>query len=409
MGRKDRRLGQQNSNGYREVLGRGGGGEHAAAGHSNGTKGGNQRKGLAADQWDCYGCGAICKGIRNCQRCNRAAPARIDRLFGHIAAGRSSSAVAAPAKDSKAEKELKAALARELELKKELEKLKVPPAGGGAEGGTAAMEVEQEEDIAGRITYHEEALRHAERSKAPSEILKMHQAALEQLKAEKLAGLSDAERLKRCEVRIKWEEGARDKAAAKLEAMRNEYQALQEKWAKDLRDSEHKLEAAKGRVEHWVAEKAKVKCSLAAAGPERSPAAATESSAHAALLAHLRTKAGDLDDVTKQLLEAVAADAAPQAPAAAEAAGSGTVAEPPAAVVAAGGGGGEQGAGAAPSSQNAGGGGQEDENEDECSEEDKKATSMLDEFLARQDVHGGSESMRKAMAAKNRGTPYGKA
>ena len=151
MGRKDRRIGQQNGDGYRPVQGRGGGRERAGAGHNSGTKGGNQSKGLAADQWDCYGCGTICKGIRNCQRCNRAAPARIDRLFGHIAAGRSNPAAGAPARDSKAEKDLKAALARETELKKELEKLKVPPAGGDA-GGSADMEVEQAEDIVGRTT-----------------------------------------------------------------------------------------------------------------------------------------------------------------------------------------------------------------------------------------------------------------
>ena len=207
MGRKDRRIGQQNDAGHRRVHGRGGGGERAAAGHGSGPKGGNQSKGLAADQWDCYGCGTICKGIRNCQRCGRAAPARIDRLFGHIAAGRSDPAAGAPAKDTKAEKDLKAALARETELKKELEKLKAPPAGGGAEGN-AAMEVEQEEDISGRITYHEEAIRHAERNKAPGDILKMHQSALELLKTEKLANLSESAQLGRADQRITW---AKDK------------------------------------------------------------------------------------------------------------------------------------------------------------------------------------------------------
>ena len=396
---KAQRHGAPGADGFRVA-----GGGRAAAGSNNGTKGGNQSKGLDADQWDCYKCGTICRGIRNCQRCNRAAPARIDRLFGRSAAGRSSPAAGAPARDSKVEKDLKAALARETELKKELEKLKVPPAGGGA-GGSTDMEVEQAEDIVGRIAYHEEAIRNAERNKAPSEILKMHQTALEQLKAEKLAGLSEADQLRRCDQHIKWEEAARDKAAAKLESMRKDFQALQEKWAKDLRDTESKLETQKGRVEHWIAEKAKVKCNLAAASPERSPAAAAEGTAHAALLAHLRARAGEFDDVTKQLLEATAAAAAPQAPAAATE-GGGVVEDPPAAVVAAGSGGGQQGVGAAVPLQDAGEG-EKGEADEENSEEDKKALSALDEFLARQEGQGGGASMRRAIAAKSRGSsPY---
>ena len=123
-------------------------------------------------------------------------------------------------------------------------------------------------------------------------------------------------------------------------------------------------------------------------------------------MAHLRAKAGELDDVTKQLLEAAAAAAAPQAPAASTTEGGGVVEDPPAAVVAAGSGGGQQGVGAAVPLQDAGEG-EKGEADEENSEEDKKALSALDEFLARQEGQGGGASMRRAIAAKSRGSsPY---
>ena len=138
---RGRNVGRQNADGFRQVQGRWAG-ERAAGGGGAGGKG----KVLASGEWDCWGCDLICKGIQNCKRCNRAAPAWLDR---QIASGggvrgqppRGSPTVsarataAAAANDKKHAAQLAAKDARIEKLEKEAAERKAAGEGGSGDGG----------------------------------------------------------------------------------------------------------------------------------------------------------------------------------------------------------------------------------------------------------------------------------